>query len=415
MNKTKFSVLCLSTLTLFACSNGSSVIYSDSSSQPTSAVNVVPLSVDSGYNGAAFNRPFITLTVCQPGTTTCQTIDHIIVDTGSTGLRINQSALNLSLPSIEYNSLSLYQCMQYGGGYGFGPAVTANVKIGGESAYNIPMQIFIDNEEEQSLVPTSCTSGTSFADFNAMGAHGIIGVNPYSNPDNTYTAGGVYTCTSDLDCTEVSNPDAIPTKLNINPVAAFSQDNNGLILSLPNISTPTNGPVVGTITFGLDTESNNTVSSTVTTVLGDPTATWPVGFFRSTTENIETRAIFDSGTPTLDFYSATMAKCTESAWVAFYCPEPSPQAWASTINNYSGGAQTAISNSIVNYELIYPTGQGPSIVPYIGEIANPLDDITIYGLPYFFGKSIYLGLKGDSESGVETPLGKGPSWGFASN
>lgn len=122
MNYTKLSIFGLIVFCLAACNNGSG---SSSSSPVALESNVASLIVDSGFNGKAFNRAFITITVCEPGSATnCKTFDHILVDSGSTGLRINQSAMgsfSASLPAIEYNGVPLYTCMQYAGGYGFGP------------------------------------------------------------------------------------------------------------------------------------------------------------------------------------------------------------------------------------------------------------------------------------------------------
>src|SRR5205085_9306758 len=66
------------------------------------AANVAPLVVDQGTDGSAINSPFVSLTVCVPGSSTCQTIDHVLVDTGSYGLRLAASALAplMALPSV---------------------------------------------------------------------------------------------------------------------------------------------------------------------------------------------------------------------------------------------------------------------------------------------------------------------------
>ena len=39
------------------------------------------------------NKPCVSVTVCTPGTSTCQTIDDILLDTGSFGLRIFKQVL----------------------------------------------------------------------------------------------------------------------------------------------------------------------------------------------------------------------------------------------------------------------------------------------------------------------------------
>ena len=41
-----------------------------------------------GPTGNYVNGLFATVTVCTPGNTNCQTIDHVLVDTGSNGLRL---------------------------------------------------------------------------------------------------------------------------------------------------------------------------------------------------------------------------------------------------------------------------------------------------------------------------------------
>src|SRR5450631_2320469 len=56
----------------------------------TQATNTAPIAVDGGptVNGVSVGYPngaYATVTVCTPGTTTCQTIDHVLVDTGSVG------------------------------------------------------------------------------------------------------------------------------------------------------------------------------------------------------------------------------------------------------------------------------------------------------------------------------------------
>jgi len=39
-----------------------------------------------------FNRMVVSITVCEPGTDRCATIDDVMVDTGSTGLRLEARA-----------------------------------------------------------------------------------------------------------------------------------------------------------------------------------------------------------------------------------------------------------------------------------------------------------------------------------
>src|SRR5208283_3664600 len=87
---------------------------------------------------------YTTVTVCRPGTTVCQTIDHIEVDTGSVGLRIISSVLDPTLMLPQQMATSgnpLIECYQYADGYNWGPVATADVQIGGELASAVPIQI----------------------------------------------------------------------------------------------------------------------------------------------------------------------------------------------------------------------------------------------------------------------------------
>src|SRR5690348_5327521 len=83
-----------------ACGGGSS---SSKQNITPSGNNVATLSLNSGITGNYANGVFTSVTVCVPGTSTCQTISDILVDTGSYGLRLLSSsaggALTLSLPS----------------------------------------------------------------------------------------------------------------------------------------------------------------------------------------------------------------------------------------------------------------------------------------------------------------------------
>src|SRR6266853_4510191 len=69
-----------------------------SSSGGTTTSNVLPIAVNAGPTNNALNQPFASVTICVPGTSNCQTIGGILVDTGSVGLRILSSALTVPLP-----------------------------------------------------------------------------------------------------------------------------------------------------------------------------------------------------------------------------------------------------------------------------------------------------------------------------
>ncbi len=103
--------------------------------------NVAPLTVDAGPAGLGYvstNVAFTTVLVCIPNTTTCQTIDHVMVDTGSSGLRLLSAAaggeFNLSLPpENDSNGNPLGECQVFLDGYVWGTVNTADVVMLGET------------------------------------------------------------------------------------------------------------------------------------------------------------------------------------------------------------------------------------------------------------------------------------------
>jgi hypothetical protein len=110
--------------------------------------NTTEIVVDIGPPGAfalgVTNVPYVTVTVCNPGSSTqCVTIDHILLDTGSYGLRLLKSKVNaLALPSVPVAANAgngtpagdAAECYAFVLGAVWGPLATADVRIGGETA-----------------------------------------------------------------------------------------------------------------------------------------------------------------------------------------------------------------------------------------------------------------------------------------
>jgi len=172
-----------SLLVLTSCGGGSGYGGPPRPPPPTQGPNVATLTVDSGPAGTV-NIPFITITICAPGSTTnCQTIDGIEVDTGSWGLRIISSVLNASLLSalpqqmVAGTAIPVVECAQFADGYSWGPVMSADVTISSEKASNIPVQI-IGNPSITQPAPSDCSSPVPNPE-NTVGsffANGLIGV-----------------------------------------------------------------------------------------------------------------------------------------------------------------------------------------------------------------------------------------------
>ena len=109
------SLIALATLGLAGCGGSSSS--SSSSSTPVKVNNTQPIEVNLGPANDYPNGVFTTVTVCVPGSSNCQEIPDVLVDTGSEGLRLLSSQVTLSLPAITDNSSNpLQECVQYADG-----------------------------------------------------------------------------------------------------------------------------------------------------------------------------------------------------------------------------------------------------------------------------------------------------------
>src|ERR1700730_14784879 len=123
----------------------------------TTGNNVAAITVNSGPpgNDGYVNGGFTSVTVCTPGTSTCQTIDGILVDTGSSGLRILSSALTIALTQQHApDGNPVVECLPFLDAYTWGPVQTADIQIAGEKASSLPIQVLSDSDFP---VPTSCS------------------------------------------------------------------------------------------------------------------------------------------------------------------------------------------------------------------------------------------------------------------
>ena len=237
-----------------------------------------------GQAGGYFNGIFTNITVCQPGTQTCATVNNVLVDTGSVGLRLLPSALgSLSLNLISQSGNPLEECIQYGDtSYSWGPMASAQVQIAGETASNIPVQMIGGTTNS---VPSDCLStpvnpnlpnGGNRNTLASLGANGILGIGNGGGDGpwdcGSYCAGNAagspyYLCPGGT-CAEVL---VLTTAQATNPIAAFSSsDRNGLTITLPSVAATGATSVSGTMSFGIGTQSDNALPSTATLYAVDP-------------------------------------------------------------------------------------------------------------------------------------------------
>ena len=364
----------------------------------TTGSNVAPISVNGGPQGNYGDAAFISVTVCVPGTSTCQTVDDVLVDTGSYGLRILSSALTVSLPQQKAaDGNPVAECLTFVGSYTWGPVQTADVQLGSETASSVPIQVLSDTDYH---VPDGCTSsGDPSADtLDTLGANGILGVGLFAQDCGSPCLASYnqyFECPSS-GCVYIPGAGEPLDQQVVNPVALFAKDNNGVIVELPSVPSGGEPSVSGSLVFGIGTESNNTLGSAK--VYSAPEAAF------TTTFNSQTypESFIDSGSIALFFPNTTgIAECGSEA-SGFYCPA-APVNLSAT--NEAGGVSGTVDFTIADADSIFNAND------FAGDLGGvPIGTPTNYfdwGLPFFFGRNVFVAIDGASTSG-----GTGPYWAY---
>lgn len=367
---------------------------------PSLAANQLAVTVEQDPSLSAYqtiNLPYVTVTICDANHN-CQTIDHIVVDTGSYGLRVLRSAItnsSMSLTPETVGSDSVGECTSFLDGFMWGSVNLATVQLNGETATQIPIQVVGDTAVSGiSRPPTSCASnGPDESNLAGIGGNGILGVGLFTIDKQQY-----YICYNG-SCMSYGSPGAEilqATQQVSNPVPYFSVDNNGVILQMPPLPEGGAGSASGMLTFGVGTETDNQ----------PPGLQWLAadsgGNISVTVQGmLYSSSFIDSGS---NFYYVPLTGVTTDVY-----------------GNYTPAQPT-------NYSLSLAPNVGTgSVVPQSMLVANPaqipsssmaMDDVDInvtqvgsadLGVPFFYGKSLAFVINGHAVSGV----GSGPLYGVA--
>lgn len=344
---------------------------------PNDTTNSIPLIVDGGTNtNHIFNRARVSIKVCAPNDSTkCQIVDNVILDTGSSGLRLLSSALNpdiiTSLPVLKSNTGNIFECMQFVSGYMWGQVSTADVMFGSKIAPSLSIQL-IDNDL---TIPNACNHIGSFPPLLDGGgaSNGILGISTSNIDGGTY-----YTCPT-AGCNSSTVEGATIFQPVVNPITKFDGDNNGIIIDLPAIQIGGVQTVSGTLTFGIGTRNNNKLSGQTIFPLDINGYTSTV-----TVDGIPTGpAYFDTGTQYMWFTDLSLPTCSGGQLI---CPiAPITRALVLQNSTYSFN----VSN--INEALRDPTLFAFNDVEINRSYGSGPGPYTNIGLSFFYGKRIFFG------------------------
>lgn len=361
----------------------------------STAINVLPVTVNGSLCSPAtsdlyWNKPCVSVTVCTPGTTNCQTINDILLDTGSSGLRIFRQALTVSLPGVA-GSPGLASCIQFGDGSSlWGSVQTADVLLGNEPAVRIPIQVI---DSTFGNLPAHCRNASP--DPIAARYTGILGLGLFnqdcgSDCEINANIGTYYSCDS-------GNCNGATVSLNNqlqNPVAL---NNNGMVVQFPSVPPGGSPAVDGRLIFGI----GNNVPAAVTAYATDSS-----GRFKTSLAGAGYSGFIDSGSNGILFTPPVMLllpTCTNSSW---FCP-PALVTLFATITGSTGipGNAPPFQFQIGNYDHLTTANPANSV---FSEIGGTFPGEFDWGMPFFFLKqNLYLGFEGKRSS-----LGVGPYWAY---
>jgi Protein of unknown function (DUF3443) len=381
------------------------------------AANLAAVTTSGGPTPPSTNTFFTSVTVCVPATSNCQTVDNILVDTGSEGLRILQSALpSIVLPQLgDGGGNYLNNCVSFlDTSYLWGPVAQADVKIGAETASSALIQVV---SSLNTGVPDGCSNGGSVNENTPalLGANGILGVG--LEPTDCTQAGGnfcdgsiqgapdVYFACPTSGCVATDGPVLVSAANQVvNPIVLFGSDNNGVALKLPALpgsATAVNGSMI----FGVGTQSNNALGAATVFVLDGND-----NFITSFSGQTLTASFIDSGSNGL-FFPSTLTACTVSS--GFYCPA-TQQSLSATNEDANGANPSIVPFKIDNADTLFSNPNDSAF----GTLGGPLGTVNTcsggngsctfdWGAPFFYGRTVFTAIDGQT-----TPAGFGPFWAY---
>ena len=362
------------------------------------AVNTMSVGVnDLTYcsTNSYINKPCVTVTVCSENGSNCTVIKDILLDSGSYGLRVFKEVIpKVTLGTSRIGAIA--ECIEYGdGSKQWGPVGVATVQLGSEPSVVVPIQS-IDSTFRG--MNANCANAETYSN---AGLNGILGVGLFQSDCGSNCANsannGIYFDCSGSTCVGAKVPEANQVQ---NPVAMLPVDNNGVILQFPAVPLGGQTSLVGTLIFGIGTRTNNVPSAGVTRFVADGNGEMTTSFNGSSY-----LSFIDSGSNGLTFPSIRGLPDCGGLNAGWFCPASVTTYSANNIS--TGGAPLGnVLFKVGNFNSLYGTANRVFV-----EVGNSsggnLAGFFDWGLPFYFGRSVYLGIEGRSSS-----LGAGTYWAY---
>lgn len=346
--------------------------------------NVLPLTMRTPHRG--FNRLLVSITVCAPATNRCATIDDVMVDTGSTGLRLEASAVPTWLrlpPFLGLDRKPLAECLRFVHDVAWGLLYRAYLRMAGLTAADLPIQIIDDHTRAQ---PETCPRSDARPTSNATLGIGPLLFDCAGACWQSAAHPSVYACGAQ-GCLPVGGA-VTPAYRLPNPVSRFTDHSNGFVVELPAAPAAGADAVSGTLTFGVGTAGNNQLGAAALISLSD------TGRFTTRyADRMFPESYIDSGTETYIFADPDLPLCPDLDWA--YCLSPARRLEALLIGR--NGHALPMAFMVGDHRDIRDRHVGAS--DRIAEAAAPGSAAFVWGAPFFLGKRVSVLIEGRTVPG----------------
>ena len=371
----------------------------------------------SASNNSYVNEPCVSVTLCSiSNPSNCQTINNILIDTGSYGLRLFSSAITVPLTPITNGNSTLGECAQFGDGSSqWGPVEYAYIQLGNEPKVAAPILVInpgvndVNSTGATFTPPSVCQSPQSRPDVSPAGAgyNGILGVGLFAQDCGTSclttaTNGMYFTCENN-NCSCGATADLLAQVTN--PVALLPLDNNGVIVQLPSVAAGGVSSVSGTLKLGIDTQANNASTGT-TKYKANSSAQFLTKFSAFSSSFLS--SFIDSGSSVLFIPSiSALTDCGQShpGYDGLFCPASAQS--LSAVNYGSNGTPNGTVNFTIENAFTLYNSSNKNVFSTMGASSGTSNPYFDWGLPFFFGKSVFVGIENKTSS-----LGTGPYWAY---
>jgi Protein of unknown function (DUF3443) len=376
----------------------------NSAPAPSGPANVIPVSVGGSNVCNNVNELCASVTICQPGTSTCQTISDVLVDIGSVGLRVFGSLLSVALQQeVDAQGHPFGTCALFAdGGATWGSVQVADVVLGGGPPVRVPIQVILPTFAGQSVANNPCGTPVD-SDPSVTSFNGILGIGVFkqdcgpvceANANNM-----LYFSCNGSTCTGTTMP--VLSQLQ-NPVWMLSSGNNGVVLAMPNVPASGAPSVIGSLTLGIGTAANNAPPAGITVLPTDAN-----GLLSTNYKGNILQTIIDSGSNGLFFPDASIPACA-APLDSFFCP-PNTLNLMATLMGFNGVPQIAVPFQVANTANLVQMNNAAfnNLAGSSGPPGGPFSMFFDWGLPFFLGRTVFVGIEGQ-----QSVLGTGPYFAF---